>query len=240
MYTRHEIENILFLDIETVSSTQHYTELSERMQELWNKKADILNRRSSGDPEPAEDLWPQRAAIFAEFGKIMCISCGFVRFEGDQPVFKAKSWYGENEAEILSSFSVMLTEYATKNPGVSLCAHNGKEFDFPYMGRRYVVNRLPIPSMLAVQGKKPWETRFIDTMELWKFGDFKSWTSLDLLCAILDVPTPKDDIDGSDVGRVFYEDKDYSRIAEYCEKDVLATAQVMLRFCGEKIVQTSL
>ena len=240
MYNRSDIENILFLDIETVSATHHYAELSERMQQLWDKKAGILNRRSSGEPEEPEDLWSQKAAIFAEFGKVMCISCGFLRFEGDQPVFRAKSWFGEDEAEVLSGFAEMLKDYQARKPGVTLCAHNGKEFDFPYMGRRYVINGLPIPSLLAVQGKKPWETRFIDTMELWKFGDFKSWTSLDLLTAVLNVPTPKDDIDGSDVGRVFYEEKDYKRIADYCEKDVLATAQVMLRFCGEKIVQTSL
>ena len=240
MYSRSEIENILFLDIETASATQHFSELSERMQTLWEKKADILNRRASGDPQPADELWQERAAIFSEFGKVICISCGYLRFQGDQPVFKAKSWYGEDEAEVLSGFAEMLKDYVSKNPGVSLCAHNGKEFDFPYMGRRYIINRLPVPGPLAVQGKKPWETKFIDTMELWKFGDFKSWTSLDLLCAVLDVPTPKDDIDGSDVGRVFYEEQDYKRIADYCEKDVLATAQVMLRFCGEKIVQATL
>lgn len=240
MYSRADIENILFLDIETVSATHHFSEMNERMQTLWGKKTDILNRRASGDPESPEDMWPQKAAIFAEFGRVMCISVGYIRFEGDQPVFRAKSWYGDNEVEVLNGFAEMLKDYQSKKPGVSLCAHNGKEFDFPYMGRRYVINRLPVPPMLAVQGKKPWETRFIDTMELWKFGDFKSWTSLDLLCAVLDVPTPKDDINGADVGRVFYEEKDAKRIADYCEKDVLATAQVMLRFCGENIVRTSL
>ena len=186
------------------------------------------------------DVYKDRAAIFAEFGQVVCISCGFLRFEGQGPVFRAKSWFGSDESANLQGFAKMLNDYLEVKPRVALCAHNGKEFDSPYLGRRYLINRLPVPEPLRVQGKKPWETAFIDTMELWKFGDYKSFTSLDLLTAILDVPTPKDDMDGSQVGSVFWEEGDHARIAHYCEKDVLATAQVLLRFAGEPLATVPL
>ena len=217
-----DFSKILFLDIETVSQEKSYDQLSERMQKLWLHKAEQLNR---DNPEltPA-DIY-DRAGIYAEFGKIVCISVGF--FNGNR--FRLKSFYGHDERAMLNDFADMLNRHYNA-PDAQLCAHNGKEFDFPYIARRMLVNGIQIPKILQVAGKKPWETNFIDTMELWKFGDYKNYTSLDLLCAILDIPTPKDDINGSEVGRVYWEENDLERIKTYCQKDVLAIAQLMRRY----------
>lgn len=235
MFSRKQLEDILFLDIETASITQDYFQLPERLREHWDKKTAILNKRSDEEMTPSE-LYPERAAIFAEFGKVVCISCGYIRFAGDAPQFRVKSWFGADEASILMEFRHMVDQYLA-SPTRNVCAHNGKEFDLPFLGRRYLILGQELPGILKdIQGKKPWEIRLLDTMNFWKFGDYKSFTSLDLLTAVLDIPTPKDDIDGSQVGRVFWEEKDYARIAQYCEKDVLATAQVVLRFCGEPLI----
>ena len=186
---------------------------------------------------PPSHLYQSRAAIFAEFGKVVCISCGFIRYQDDKPHFKLKSFSGNDEQRLLADFAAMLNPFTQKSER-TLCAHNGKEFDFPYLGRRYLINGLPLPAILGeMQSKKPWEVRLLDTMQLWKFGDYKSFTSLDLLCAVFGVPSPKDDIDGSQVGRVFWVEQDYARIARYCERDVVATAQVLLRMCGENMME---
>lgn len=233
--SRKQLEGVMFVDIETASVTHTYEDLPERFRGLWDKKAALLNKREE-TPLPPEELYPQRAAIFAEFGKVVCISAGYIKYEQDRPTFRCKSYYGADEAAILREFGEALNQFMAR-PERNLCAHNGKEFDFPYLGRRYLINGLPLPHSIAdIQDKKPWEVRLLDTMSLWKFGDFKNFSSLDLLCAVLGVPSPKDDIDGSEVGRVFWEEKDYRRIAIYCEKDVLATAQVLLRFSLEPII----
>ena len=217
-----DFSKILFLDIETVSQKKSYDQLSERMQKLWSHKAEQLNRDNT-ELTPA-DIY-DRAGIYAEFGKIVCISVGFF----NEQRFRLKSFYGHDEKALLNDFANMLNRYYSA-PDAQLCAHNGKEFDFPYIARRMLVNGIQIPKILQVAGKKPWETNFIDTMELWKFGDYKTFTSLDLLCAILDIPTPKDDINGSEVGRVYWQENDIERIKTYCQKDVLAIAQLMRRF----------
>ena len=217
-----DFSKILFLDIETVSQEKTYDQLSERMQKLWDKKAGQIGK---GDDVATPESIYDRAAIYAEFGKIICISVGFFN---DQR-FRLKSFYGHDEKALLTDFANMLNRYYD-SADAQLCAHNGKEFDFPYIARRMLVNGIRIPRILQVAGKKPWETNFIDTMELWKFGDFKSMTSLDLLCAILDIPTPKDDINGSEVGRVYWQENDLERIKTYCQKDVLAIAQLMRRY----------
>ena len=217
-----DFSKILFLDIETVSHEKTYDQLSERMQKLWSHKAEQL---AKGDENATPESLYDRAAIYAEFGKIVCISVGF--FNGER--FRLKSFYSHDEKALLTDFADMLNRFYNTSDA-QLCAHNGKEFDFPYIARRMLVNSIQIPRILQVAGKKPWETNFIDTMELWKFGDYKSYTSLDLLCAILDIPTPKDDINGSEVGRVYWQENDLERIKTYCQKDVLAIAQLMRRF----------
>jgi predicted PolB exonuclease-like 3'-5' exonuclease len=226
MFTPAQVENILFIDLETVSITPKFEELSPRMQALWEKKS-IRYQRNDIEKGPA-DLYVDKAAIHAEFGKIICISCGLVKFDRKgKPSIKLRSYAGDDEKKLLAEFGDMV-KWANSE-GRTLCAHNGKEFDFPYLCRRFVINSLPIPNVLSIQGKKPWEVNLLDTMDLWKFGDYKAFTSLDLLTSILEIPSPKDDIDGSQVGRVYWEEKDLERIVKYCEKDVEATAQVLLR-----------
>lgn len=217
-----DFSKILFLDIETVSQQKTYNELPERMQKLWDKKASYLQKQDECC-SPSEMY--ARAGIYAEFGKIICISVGY--FNGEH--FRIKSFYGHDEKQLLTGFAHLLDSHYN-TPDALLCAHNGKEFDFPYIARRMLVNAVVIPRILQVAGKKPWETNFLDTMELWKFGDYKAMTSLDLLCTILDIPTPKDDINGSEVGHVYWEENDIERIRCYCQKDVLAIAQLMRRY----------
>lgn len=226
-----DLTKILFLDIETVPQVSNYSELPEDTAALWDEKANKLSRNE----QTGEEMF-QRAGIYAEFGKIICVSVGFfVLREGGKREFRMRSFYGDDEKLLLREFCDLLNNHFS-SPTQLLCAHNGKEFDFPYIARRLVINRLPVPAILNSVGKKPWEVQHLDTMEMWKFGDWKSYTSLKLLTHILDVPTPKTDIDGSDVARVYYEDKDLDRIEQYCKRDTLAVAQVLLRYRGEEIL----
>lgn len=229
MLTWDQIRNTLFLDIETAAIERSYEDLSERMQALWDKKS-LKYQRQEPEKSP-EELFYEKAGIHAEFGQVVCISCGIILKEAAGATLRLKSFYGQPEKSLLEDFGDMLEKF-TKNGNKLLCAHNGKEFDFPYLGRRFLIQGVPLPDVLQVQGKKPWETVFVDTMEMWKFGDFKSYTSLDLLAAIFDVPTPKDDMDGSQVNEVFWYQNDVERIKTYCEKDVSTTVQVCLKMSG--------
>jgi len=221
--------DIIFIDIETVPAVASAGLLDVKMQDLWDKKSQHFRSES----QTPGDVY-QRAGIYAEFGKIICISVGFVT-DTAPAGFRIKSFFGDDEKKILTEFSGVLTKF-TRNRDALLCAHNGKEFDYPYIARRMIINSLKIPEALDNAGKKPWEVKLLDTMELWKFGDYKSYTSLDLLTSVLGIPTPKDDIDGSMVASVYWNDHDLKRIVYYCEKDVLATAQVLMRFLNrEKI-----
>jgi len=226
------LQNILFLDIETVPQFSSFGKLPQDWQNLWKRKANQLIKNT--ETETPETIYA-RAGIYAEFGKIICISCGFISGEGEKKKLSLKSFYGEEEKEVLLSFAGMLNKWATDNSKI-LCAHNGKEFDFPYLCRRMIINGIKIPHILNVSGKKPWEILHIDTMEFWKFGDYKSFTSLNLLAHCLGIPTPKDDIDGSMVAEVFWEQKDLERIVVYCQKDVVTVANVYLRIIGEMII----
>jgi len=212
--------HILFLDIETVPATQSYSALSERMKHFWDKKSESLKRSESDTPETLYE----KAGIFAEFGKIICISAGTT----STTKAKIRSFFGHDEKELLISFADFLKELPANGIG-RLCAHNGKEFDFPWICRRMLINGIQIPDILNIQGKKPWEINHLDTMELWKFGDYKNFTSLDLLAELFDIPTPKDDINGADVARVYYEEDDLTRIMQYCQKDVIALIQLLRR-----------
>lgn len=219
-----KLEDVLFLDIETVPSTSTYGLLNPAMQNLWDKKS----KQFRSAEQTAADVY-ERAGIYSEFGKIICISVGLIK-EKDPVSFRLKSFYGNDEKLILSDFSEMISKFSKNHREALLCAHNGKEFDYPYIARRMIINGLFIPEIIDNAGKKPWEIKLLDTMDLWKFGDYKNYTSLELLTSILGIPTPKDDIDGSMVAGIYYVEKDIERIVRYCEKDVLAIAQVMLRF----------
>ena len=231
MNTKLQFEHILFLDIETVPEIQDYNDLTEEKQVLFEQKT-AYQRKDEITPE----AFYERAGIWAEFGKIICISVGyFINFDSTERQFRVTSFTGE-EASILVAFGNLLENHFGR-PQHLLCAHNGKEFDFPYIARRMIIHGIKLPEKLNLFGKKPWEIAHLDTMDLWKFGDYKHFTSLKLLTSVLGIPSPKDDIDGSQVGEVYYKEKDMERIIRYCEKDTIAVAQVLLRFHNQPLIE---
>lgn len=222
---------ILFFDIETVPLTYEFKDLEERAQGLWDRKTRFLQERDNLSPD---ELY-EKAGIYAEFGKVVCISMGFVLQKEGETQIRVKSIANENEKILLQEYIDLLNSYYN-SPDFLFCAHNGKEFDIPFLCRRILINGLKLPFMLNVAGKKPWEIKHLDTMELWKFGDFKNYTSLDLLTYIFNIPTPKYDMDGSQVAKVFYEEKNLDRIIHYCEKDVIATIQLFRKYQGDSLI----
>ena len=229
MIDKLNLNNILFIDIETVPEEQNFISLDDEMKQLWEQKTQY-QRKDDFSPEDFYD----RAGIWAEFGRIICISAGFFINKGDIRNFRVTSFFG-TEKKILTDFSNLLDNHFNQ-PQHALCGHNAKEFDIPFIARRMIINQIAIPQKLNLFGKKPWEIPHLDTLELWKFGDFKHFTSLKLLTKILGIPSPKGDIDGSQVANVYYIEKDIDRIINYCEKDVIAVAQIFLRFRREELL----
>jgi DNA polymerase elongation subunit (family B) len=226
MLEQYDLGNLMVLDIETVPQYSSFDDVPEQFQKLWELKTQYQRKE-----ETAREFY-ERAGIWAEFGKIICISVGI--FSGGKKTgLRVKSFSSHDEKELLEEFSALLN---SQPPTLILCAHNGKEFDFPYICRRMMINGLKIPAQLEISGRKPWEINHLDTMELWKFGDYKNYTSLSLLTAIFNIPTPKDDIDGSQVGHVYWVEENLDRICIYCEKDVIATAQLLRRYRGEELI----
>ncbi|HEY8936463.1 MAG TPA: 3'-5' exonuclease [Cyclobacteriaceae bacterium] len=220
-----ELREVLFLDIETVAITDSYERLDERFKSLWARKASYIRKEES---QTDEYLFNQRAGIYAEFGKIVCIGVGkFYQQESGEMVLKTKAYYGHDEKSLLLEFKAMLDKM--EGSVVKLCAHNGKEFDFPYLCRRMLINEISLPQVLNLAGKKSWEVPHIDTMEMWKFGDYKSFTSLELLAAIFNIPSSKDSIDGSQVNEVYYKESNLSGIKDYCLRDVVVLSQIFLK-----------
>ena len=228
-----QLHNILFLDIETVPQHDGHENVPAEWKTLWDLKASYLIRNK--ETETSQSIY-SRAGIYAEFGKIICISCGVLQGKKKKKKLILKSFYGHDEKLLLHQFSEMLNRWCSDG-NKCLCAHNGKEFDFPYLCRRLIVNHLPIPEILKLHGRKPWDVPHLDTLELWKFGDYKSYTSLNLLAHTLGVSTPKDDIDGSKVHEVYWKEENLDRIATYCQKDVVTVAQVFLRMNGEPLIK---
>ncbi len=230
-----DFKNILFLDIETVACTARYESLSERMKVQWARKANFFRQRDEGQTD--EDLFHERAGIYAEFGKIITIAIGkFTENEKGERGLKTKYFANHDEVLLLQEFKLALEKM--DQPQLKLCAHNGKEFDFPYLSRRMLVNGIPLPPSLDLSGKKSWDIPHIDTLELWKFGDYKHYTSLDLLAAIFNIPTSKGDLDGSMVNKVYYRDGELKKIAEYCVGDVVAVAQLFLKMKALSLIST--
>lgn len=235
-----DLRDILFLDIETVACTAELDELNDRLKVQWSRKASFLKRNVE---QSEEVLFKDRAGIYAEFGKIICIAVGrFVDSESGEPCLRTKAYYGHNERELLMAFKAMIEKLDPNT--LKLCAHNGKEFDFPYLCRRMLINDISLPAALNIAGRKPWDVPHLDTMEMWKFGDFKHYTSLDLLAAIFDIPTSKTDMDGSQVNIVYYESGDLDKIKDYCLRDVVVLARLFLklkviRLNGELTVLTA-
>lgn len=225
-------KNLLVIDIETASVHASYSEMNTRFQALWDKKASMLQ---NPDEHTTDDLYKEKGAIYAEFGKVICISVGIFTKDKNGFGLRIKSIAHESEYENLLAFK-QLIESKFDSKLLQLIAHNGKEFDFPYLCRRMLVNGIPVPVALDVRDKKPWEIHHLDTMDLWKFGDRKNFTSLELLAALFDIPSSKDDIDGSMVNKVYHDENDLSRIAEYCRRDVMVTAQIFLRLFGLPVI----
>jgi 3'-5' exonuclease len=221
------LTDLLFIDIETVPGIPHFQELSEEWKELWMAKI------SKTMPEnfSIEESYHEKASILSEFGRIICISTGFF-YTGTQGenCFKIKSIAGDNEQDVIQSFLTLVDKFSEKRPRFAFAGHNIKEFDIPYLCRRIMINSIKLPRFLDLAGLKPWETNLVDTLQLWKFGDYKNYVSLRLLAAVLGIPSSKDDMDGSMVRTVYYEEKNLARISAYCQKDVVAVANIILRF----------
>ena len=226
-------ENLLVLDIETVRSHKVYDVMPERLQAQWNRKAGFL--RSEAEETPKE-LFEDRGGIYAEFGKVVSISVGFFTYTGPNLTLRIKGLYNADESTLLHDFNALVQKFDPNK--LILCAHNGKEFDFPYLCRRMLVNNIMLPGVLDISGKKPWEINHIDTMDLWKFGDRKNFTSLELLASLFDIPTSKGSIDGSQVSEVFYKDGDLKTISDYCNRDVQVTAQLLLKLKQQATVES--
>ncbi|EAR13852.1 polysaccharide biosynthesis protein [Polaribacter irgensii 23-P] len=227
------LKDVLFLDIETVPQKEKWQQLSKETQALYEKKT-----RYQRKEEFTAEAFYGRAGIWAEFGKIVCISVGYFITSLERKQFRLTSFYGDDEHAILTDFKALLVSHFAEKSKL-LCAHNGKEFDFPFIARRMIVHQIALPEKLNLFGKKPWEVKHLDTLELWKFGDYKQYTSLKLLTSILGIPSPKEDIDGSEVAEVYYREKNMDRIVDYCEKDTLAVAQVLLRFNNQDLLKDS-
>ena len=227
-----DLSKILFLDIETVPQEYEWAKLDERTAKLFSDKTRFEQERNA---KSAADIYNEKGGILAEFGKIICIGVGSLSQGKEGLSMRVTSFHGDNEADVLQRFVDLLDKHYNSDEHW-LCGHNGKEFDFPYIARRCVVNRIPLPRLLDIAGLKPWEVGHLDTMNLWSFGDRKAYTSLALLTHVLGIPTPKDDITGADVARVYYEDGDLERIASYCMKDVVATTQLFLRLTGREFI----
>ena len=234
-----DLSNIMFLDIETVPQTADFSELNPELSHLWEDKFGLIHKRMPekyATETTAAEAFNTSAGIYSEFGKIVCISVGFIYFKEKEMFFRTKSFSGDDEKQILSDFSELILKFFTTKDH-TFCGHNIKEFDIPYICRRMLINGLKLQSIINISGKKPWEINFYDTLELWRFGDNKNYTALKLLTAVFGIPTPKDDIDGSQVATVYYKEKNISRIALYCQKDVVATAQVFLRINGLELIK---
>ena len=227
-----ELRDILFIDIETVASTDDYTSVSERMKAQWSRKANFF-KRDSGLTD--EDLFHERAGIYAEFGKIVCVAVGrYIDHESGELGLRTKVYCNHDETALLLEVKKMVEKFDAAT--MRLCAHNGKEFDYPYLCRRMLINGIALPAALNLSGKRSWEVPHLDTMELWKFGDYKHFTSLDLLAALFNIPSSKDKIDGSQVNYVYHHDKDLEKIAEYCREDVVVLAQLFLKLKGHPLI----
>ena len=233
MLEQIKTKNILFLDIETVPIKETFEELDSKLQKLWEEKTAWQRK----DKSPPSEFYKMKAGVMAEFAKIICISVGYLFFEKKVSHFRIKSFYGIEEKQIISDFNILLNSEFNKKHH-QLCAHNGKKFDFPFIARRTLINGLKLPKLLDIAGNRPWEVNHLDTMELWRFGNYKHYTSLKLLAELFDIPTPKDDIDGSKVAGVYYQEKDLERIKIYCRKDPLTVAQLLLRYKGEKLIKS--
>ena len=237
---KSKLDNILFLDIETVSQHATYSEMDSDFQKLWDKKAKNLLKfqKEEFSPDASARLYEEKAAIFAEFAKVVCITVAYLRKHKKEYEVRIKSFYGSDEKEVLKDFSSLINKHFDEPKKYFICGHNIKEFDVPFLGRRFLVNNIKLPDIFNLIGKKPWESKhLIDTLEMWKFGDYKNYVSLDLLAKVLGVSSPKVNMDGSMVGAAFWKEDKLEEIKDYCELDVITSVNVFLRLNGNDVVE---
>lgn len=230
------LEEILFIDIETATVTQAYDDLRPAMQEQWSRKTQSVSNRCNEEKEPS-DFFQEKAAIFAEFGKVVCIGLGGYVKDGEGWKFIMKSITGDDEKILLTEFTESLERFSSLHKRAKFCGHNIKEFDVPFLCRRMLINGISLPPLMQLTGMRPWEIPHIDTLELWRFGDYKHYITLALLAEVLGIPSPKDDIDGSMVSTVYWNDRNLARISHYCLKDVFTTAKIYLKLKGIEDIQ---
>jgi hypothetical protein len=230
-------EDLIIIDIETASSSSSFEGLSEEWKMLWADKV----KHTLPEGIEAPEFYPLRAGVMAEFAKVVCISMAYFNKEQNLRM-RVKSFYGHDEKKILQEFVNTINKIESHNSKWCFAGHNIKEFDIPFICRRLLINNLPIPRYLDFQNMKPWETNIVDTFQYWRFGDYKNFTSLKLLAAAMGIPSPKDDIDGSMVGELYWNGTDaertaaLKRIAVYCQKDVITTGNIFLRFKNMAVV----
>lgn len=234
--TNEQLKKLLFIDIETAPIAPDFNSLSENMQALWTKKAATFRNVTAEDADPAK-LFAEKAGIFSEFSRVVCIGIGSIVPRQNEWKLRLKSICGSDEKVLLNNFLSILSRFRDAYKDMKCCGHNIKEFDLPFLCRRMIINAVPLPEPLQLSGRKPWENPHIDTLEMWKFGDYKHYTSLSLLAEVLGIPSPKDDMDGSMVSHVYWTEQDESRIAKYCLQDVRTTCDVFLHLSGRSDLQ---
>jgi predicted PolB exonuclease-like 3'-5' exonuclease len=239
MFTPTQLEKFLFFDIETSGLESNYERLSEKMQELWSKRSEIL-RNQLGEKYPDNkdksdsDLFELKSALQAEFGRVVCISFGKIKFVEDEPTIQIISVQDEDESVLLKkAFDIIIK---MSKIGVKLIGHNVKRFDIPFLCKRGIINSLELPAPLQVWDKKPWEISITDTSELWSFGAWQEgFASLDLLATVLGIDSPKEQMNGSEVHGYYYSGR-IEEITEYCERDVITLAQILLRLSNLNLI----
>lgn len=234
LFTKHEIESLVIFDIETTSGTHFVSDMPQNMQDIWVKRAEWLRNQHEDNKEKTdEEIYFNKAGLQAEFGKIVCISISYVRFDGNTPTIKTKSYASDNEKELLSAFFNFAHQIPGKITNAKLCGHAITNFDIPYVFKRGLINGLEVPDIFVAHNKKQWELPYVDTIKIWGNGSWKeSFTSLEIITNALGIESPKDDIDGSEVNSVYWLENDLERIVTYCEKDVIASAQLILKLSG--------
>ncbi len=229
------LNDLLLIDIETIPQESNYNNLTHLWQGLWEEKSSKYN---FAEPLTIEESYNERAAILAEFGKIICISIGyFITDENKKLQLKQKTFSGHNEVLVLNDFLLLCDNFIKSKKSISFAGHNIKEFDIPFICRRLIINNIALPKYLNLHGQKPWENTNMDTLHWWRFGDYKNYISLKLLAASLQIPSSKDDIDGSKVRSVYYNENGLERIAAYCTKDVQVVAQIIMRFANKPLLE---
>ena len=226
-----QFSGILFIDIETVPITESFADLNENMQSHWEKKSKQVKPGIEGNTDPAS-LFAERAGVFSEFAKVVCIGIGNLFEVNGKMHMRLKALVNDDEKLLLNNFINITGKFSNHYKDLRFCGHNIKEFDLPFLSRRMVINRMQLPNYMQFAGKKPWEVPHLDTLDLWKFGDFKHFTTLSLLAEILGIPSPKSDLDGSKVAGVYWEEHDLERIGRYCLQDVITSAKVYMSLTG--------